>query len=85
MQYRIFKENKLVILNGDNCLTASYENGWLTAESKYFGVFSYTYDTIKPSIAFVKTKQIKNSISFKISDNLSGIKDYNLFPKNCFY
>lgn len=79
------KENKMVIINNDNCLQSIYENGWLKAESKSFGIFNYSYDTIAPIIKFknqnknAETQSIKNSIHFIITDNLSGIKDYNIF------
>jgi hypothetical protein len=79
------KENKMVILNEENCLKSSYDNGWLEADTKSFGSFNYTYDTIAPIITLSnqnKKKELqnfKNSISFKVSDKLSGIKDYNIF------
>lgn len=82
------KENKLVVLNENNYLNSSYENGWLRAESKSFGEFRYAYDTSAPVITIIKSTKknaitkFKNSISFKISDNISGIKDYNLFINN---
>jgi len=79
------KENKMVIVNDNNCLQSSYENGWLKADTKSFGVFTYLYDTIAPIITLIsnnKKKEMpsfKNSISFKVSDKLSGIKDYTIF------
>ena len=75
----------MVILNEENCLQSSYDNGWLEADTKSFGVFNYIYDTIAPIITLInhnKKKELqnfKNSISFKVSDKLSGIKDYNIF------
>ena len=79
------KENKLVLINETNCLPSSFENGWLKADSKSFGIFSYSYDTVPPVITLNKTKikkgasQYQSNISFKVSDKLSGIKDYNLY------
>ena len=80
------KEDKMIVMNSDNCLLAKYNNGWLTAESKSFGVFSFGYDSIAPTIAFPKPKSKKGQatkfISFKVSDHLSGIADYNIYLNN---
>lgn len=77
------KEGKMVAMNEDNCLTGTFENGWFKTESKSFGVFGISYDTIAPSILYVapKTKSAKtgNMMRFKVSDNLSGIGDYHLY------
>ena len=79
------KEDKMVALNEDNCLVGKYENGWFKTESKLFGVFGIAYDTIAPNIIFPPSKKKSKSsvsktfISFKITDNLSGIADYNVF------
>ena len=75
----------MVLINETNCLPSSFENGWLKADSKSFGIFSYSYDTVPPVITLNKTKikkgasQYQSNISFKVSDKLSGIKDYNLY------
>lgn len=77
--------DKMVLLNNDNCINGIYENGWIKAESKTLGIFSFGYDTIAPSIVFPTSKKKstssvpKTSISFKITDNLSGIADYNVY------
>lgn len=79
------KEDKMVALNEDNCLVGKYENGWFKTESKLFGVFGIAYDTIAPNIIFPPSKKKskstvpKTSISFKITDKLSGIADYNVY------
>lgn len=79
------KEDKMIALNEDNCLVGKYENGWFKTESKLFGVFSIAYDTIAPNILFPPSKKktastvSKTSITFKITDNLSGIADYNVY------
>ncbi len=73
------KEDKMVVLNGDNCMTATYENGWLKTESKSFGMFIYSYDTIAPTIKVPSKKSYGKSISFKVADNLSGIADYHIY------
>lgn len=82
------KEDKMVALNEDNCLVGKYENGWFKTESKSFGVFGIGYDTIAPTIVFPSSKKKsakivpKTSVQFKITDNLSGIADYNVYVNN---
>ncbi|MBA4239410.1 MAG: hypothetical protein C0448_01700 [Sphingobacteriaceae bacterium] len=77
------KEDKMVALNEDNCLVGKYENGWFKTESKSFGVFGIGYDTVAPIITLPSSKKkaitIKTSVTFKITDNLSGIADYNVY------
>ena len=80
------KEDKMVALNEDNCLIGKYENGWFKTESKSFGVFGITYDTIAPNIMFPQSKKktsagsvSKAFIKFKVTDNLSGIADYHVY------
>ena len=51
------KEDKMVVLNEGNCMVGTYENGWLKAESKSFGMFSYGYDTIAPTIVLSISKK----------------------------
>lgn len=58
-----------------------YQNGWVTANPGSFGTFGIVLDTIPPTIRPVTIKENKtllsqNKITFKISDNLSGIADY---------
>jgi len=78
--------NKMVLLNNDNCINGVYENGWIKAETKTLGVFSFAYDTVVPSILLPVSKKksskalvAKTSIVFKITDNLSGIADYSVY------
>lgn len=80
------KENKIILMNEDNCLVGKYENGWFKTESKSFGMFGIGYDTIAPTIVFPtsKKKTSTGSVSktyarFKIADNLSGIADFNVY------
>ena len=74
------KEDKLVLMNEGNCLVGLYENGWFKTESKSFGMFSVSYDTIAPTIVLPQLKKANiNHIKFKIGDNLSGIADYNVY------
>jgi len=77
------KESRMVAVNEDNCLIGTYENSWFKTESKYFGAFSISYDTIAPRLVPPPAKNgkaiVKHSISFKITDNLSGISDYAVY------
>ena len=75
------KENKMVLINEGHCMVGTYENGWLKAESKSFGIFSYGYDTVAPTIVIPssKKKASTSSIKFKVADNLSGIADYHIY------
>lgn len=59
----------------------SYNNGYITASARTFGVFSVMLDTIAPKIVPVNIGKGKNisqqkDIRIKISDELSGIKSY---------
>lgn len=79
------KESKLVMTVNGDVIGGKFEEGWLTADSKSFGSFKYTYDTVAPTITFPPSKKkhstssVANKISFKISDNISGIADYNVY------
>lgn len=76
------KEDKMVLLNENTCLVGKYEDGWFKADSKAFGVFGLSYDTVAPVIIFPSPKKKTSTtkiIKFKIDDNLSGIADYNVF------
>lgn len=80
------KEDKMVLLNEGNCLVGKYENGWFKTESKSFGMFSVSYDTVAPTIVLPTSKKktsassvSKTHVRFTIADNLSGIADYNVY------
>lgn len=82
------KEARMVMLVNGDPVPARYENGWLHAEPKAFGNFSYTYDTVAPVITYgynkTKPATIKSykNLAFKVSDALSGIGDYHLYINN---
>lgn len=84
------KEKQMVLGTGNGCLTGEYKDGWFKTESKTFGSFKITYDTIAPTIVEIKNNKasrasaskkkvasVSNSIWFKVSDNLSGIGNYH--------
>ena len=78
------KASKLVMtVNGDVIGGLMDDGDWLRAESKTFGTFNYLYDTLAPTISISALKKKKvaptDHISFKITDQLSGIADYNIY------
>ena len=56
-----------------------YRNGWIDADIKEFGNYRIQQDTIKPTITPInkQTWITKRAISFRLSDNLSGIEDFH--------
>ncbi|MDD3687395.1 MAG: M23 family metallopeptidase [Bacteroidales bacterium] len=71
--------------DGDFSFLKPQINGnFLTAESSYFGKFYLWIDTVPPVITSLNLKKNGKlsgltSISFKIEDNSSGIKDYAIY------
>ena len=57
-----------------------WKEGYLETKVKNFGTYFVTIDNIAPvirSLSLTKYKKVKsNSLGFKITDNLSGIKEY---------
>jgi Peptidase family M23 len=81
------KSNQLGIVQilGDNSpkwLGGSFKENELTVATKNFGTFCIMADTVAPTISPVLDKKknlvLNNIITFKIKDNLSGIKNYNV-------
>ncbi len=74
---------KAVIVNSNRASQGgSFENGYVKATPKTFGNFSIAIDTVAPSIIPVNVSEGKNmnslsKMSFRIGDNLSGIKSFN--------
>jgi len=72
-------DNRKISSKGGVC-----QDGWMVASIKSFGNYTVLLDTIAPVVNFInvhKGKTIKGlgAINLKISDNLSGIKKYNVF------
>jgi len=70
---------KKVVSKGGTC-----NDGWMTVNLKSFGNFTVLIDSINPVIKSINLQNgtaIKGLkyLHFKISDNLSGIKSYNVF------
>lgn len=71
-------------------LTVIYEDGWASAESKYFGTYSLKRDEIGPTVIPVSitkssTSTSKTKLQWKINDLKSGIEDYDLFIDDKWY
>jgi hypothetical protein len=61
--------------------SSKQENGFITTQVREFGNYTIAIDTVPPLIRPVNVMQNKNvskqqTLCFKISDNLSGIKSY---------
>jgi hypothetical protein len=75
--------DKAVIVNTNGiCDTSVYENGYVKAHPHAFGDFYIKLDIEPPHITPLNIHNGSNmaaahGLSFKISDNLSGIKNYN--------
>ncbi len=76
-------QNKALIVNSGRSSQGGYfENGWVKAKPRNFGSFFIAIDTIAPNIVPINIADGKNmagisKMSFRISDNLSGIKSFN--------
>ncbi len=67
-------------------LNSKWDGDFLTADIHSFGSYFVSIDSIKPKIkalSFSKNKTVKsNNIKFKITDNLSGVKEYIAYIDN---
>lgn len=76
-------QSKALIVSSSRSSQGGYfENGWVKAKPRNFGSFFIAIDTIPPNIVPVNIANGKNmaglsKMSFRISDNLSGIKSFN--------
>lgn len=76
-------KDKAVIVNANRSSQGGYfENGYVKAKPRTFGTFFITIDTIAPSIVPINISSGKNmagisKMTFKIIDNLSGLKSFN--------
>jgi hypothetical protein len=76
------KEDKMVLINEGHCMVGTYENGWLKAESKSFGMFGVIVMILlrQQSLYHLQKRRLRlASIRFKVADNLSGIADYHIY------
>lgn len=77
-----YKEKALIVNSGRASQGGYFENGYVKAKPRNFGSFFIAVDTIPPSITPVNITEGKSmkdisKMSFKIRDNLSGIKSFN--------
>ncbi|MBN2236544.1 MAG: M23 family metallopeptidase [Bacteroidales bacterium] len=67
--------------------TTTWENETASASIRNLGTYGLVADTMKPEIVLLHAEKVKNlettsRISFKVKDNLSGIKNYKGFLNN---
>jgi len=81
-------KSKLIIVRHDphngkqTAIKSTVSDGFLQAESSYFGWFFISEDKSKPvirSVDFVQNMKGRKTFSFKISDDLSGISYFRFF------
>lgn len=76
------KEKALIVNAARSSQGGYFENGYVKAKPRNFGSYFITVDTIPPTISPVNIANGKSmdgisKMSFKIRDNLSGIKSFN--------
>ena len=77
-----YKEKALIVNTGRASQGGYFENGYVKAKPRNFGSYFIAIDTIAPTITPVNIANGKSmagisKMSFKIRDNLSGIKSFN--------
>lgn len=77
-----YKDKALIVSAGRASQGGIYENGYVKAKPRNFGSFLIAIDTIPPvvlpqNISNGKSMAGISKMSFKIRDNLSGIKSFN--------
>lgn len=82
------EDKALIVYRDDNGGTGSkggtYKDGWVSSRTREFGAYYVRADTTPPRITpfnIVPGRNMRkySSIQFKISDNLSGIKDFDTY------
>jgi hypothetical protein len=82
------EEKALIVYRDDNGGTGSkggtYKDGWMSGRTREFGAYYVRIDTTAPRITPTNIVAGRNmrkysTITFKISDNLSGIKDFDTY------
>ena len=69
------KKDKITSIGG------KYREGWMEVKTKDFGQYAVLMDTVAPKISplnFGKNMKGKKTMSFKITDDLSGIVNYKI-------
>lgn len=72
----ITSKSKIVNRKGD------FESGWVTTSLKSFGQYTLMVDTLAPKIQqinFIENNPVSNQLVFKLTDDLSGLQQYNVW------
>lgn len=77
-----YKEKALIVSKGGAGQGGGYDNGYVKATPRNFGSFYIAIDTIPPTLTPLNISDGKNmagisKMSFKLRDNLSGLKSFN--------
>lgn len=77
-----YKEKALIVNSGGGAQGGSFDNGYVKATPRNFGRFHIAIDTIPPTLTPLNISDGKNmagisKMSFKLRDNLSGLKSFN--------
>lgn len=77
-----YKDKALIVNTGRSSQGGYFENGYVKAKPRNFGSFFIAIDTIPPTITPINIANGKSmagisKMSFKIRDNMSGIKSFN--------
>ncbi|MNK00905.1 Murein DD-endopeptidase MepM [compost metagenome] len=77
-----YKEKALIVNAARSSQGGYFENGYVKATPRNFGSFFIAIDTIPPTVTPINIAEGKSmagisKMSFKIRDNLSGIKSFN--------
>jgi len=77
-----FQDKALIVNTNRSSQGGYFENGYVKAKPRNFGSFFIAIDTLAPTIVPINISQGKSmagisKMSFKIRDNLSGIKSFN--------
>ena len=76
------KEKAVIVSTGGASQGGTFDNGYIKASPRNFGSFYIAVDTLPPTVVPVNISEGKNmagipKMTFKIRDNLSGIKSFN--------
>ncbi|MCR9172253.1 MAG: M23 family metallopeptidase [bacterium] len=70
-------------------ISVTYQDGWAVANCKYFGAYSLKRDETPPSAKMITYGNVipasASKINWAISDDVSGIEDYDLFIDGKWY
>jgi hypothetical protein len=67
----------LIRRQGGGAYESNYVDGWVHASPREFGTFYIDIDTVAPRLTLISSS--RSAITFTITDNLSGIDDYDAY------